>query len=169
MPRTYRKTRVPDESTSIMDFLSIRITDHSVIAVAEHRRRGCPVRQPSPKKSPSFRMAIVALPALRHNGEFYLSFLYVKNSIGRVALNKDRLLFGKSCDLPTAVGRRGHPGERRQVVFEGQAGVECAPRRVPPWTGNADVLRWNTSIRIIAVRSPRLLRTATAKNATTRL
>src|SRR5438132_3046879 len=38
-----------------------------------------------------------------------------------------------------------------------------------PWTGNADVLRWNTSIRIIAVRSPRLLRTAAAKNATTRL
>ena len=53
--------------------------------------------------------------------------------------------------------------------FEGRAGVECAPRRGPPWTGNADVLRWDTSIRIIAVRSPRLPRTATAKNATTRL
>jgi hypothetical protein len=35
--------------------------------------------------------------------------------------------------------------------------------------GNADALRWNTSIRIIAVRSLLLLRTATAKNATTRL
>src|SRR5581483_5215190 len=46
------------------------------------------------------------LPALRHNGEFYLSFLYIKNSIGRVALNKDRLLFGKSCDLPAAIHRR---------------------------------------------------------------
>jgi len=41
------------------------------------------------------------LPNRRHNSEFYLSFLYIKNSIGRVALNKDRLLFGKSCDLPT--------------------------------------------------------------------
>src|SRR5438094_7535329 len=46
------------------------------------------------------------LPNRRHNGEFYLSFLYIKNSIGRVALNKDRLLFGKSCDLTTAVDGR---------------------------------------------------------------
>jgi hypothetical protein len=51
------------------------------------------------------------LPALRHNGEFYLSFLYVKNSIGGVALSKDRLLFGKSYDLPTAVdGRKEYLG-----------------------------------------------------------
>jgi hypothetical protein len=40
------------------------------------------------------------LPELRHNGEFYLSFLYIENSIGRIALSKDRLLFGKSLDLP---------------------------------------------------------------------
>ncbi|MGA8311510.1 MAG: hypothetical protein WB755_15875, partial [Terriglobales bacterium] len=46
------------------------------------------------------------LPARRHNGESYLSFLYVKNSIRRVTLNKDRLLFGKSCDLSTAVHGR---------------------------------------------------------------
>jgi len=31
---------------------------------------------------------------------------YIKNSIGRVPLNKDRLLFGKRCDLPTAVDGR---------------------------------------------------------------
>src|SRR5216683_4737800 len=43
-----------------MDFLSISITEQSVIAVAEHRRRRCPVRQPSPKKAPSFRMPMVA-------------------------------------------------------------------------------------------------------------
>jgi hypothetical protein len=73
-----------------MDFLSIRITEQSVIAVAKHRRRDCPVRQPSPKKSPSF----------------YLSFLYIKNSIGRVALSKNRLLFVKSYDLPTTVNGR---------------------------------------------------------------
>jgi hypothetical protein len=46
------------------------------------------------------------LPALRHNGEFYLSFLYIKNSIGGVALSKDRLLFAKSYDLPPAVDER---------------------------------------------------------------
>jgi hypothetical protein len=57
----------------------------------------------------------------------------------------------------------------RMIVFVGQVGVECAPRRGAPWTGNADVLRWSTSIWIIAVRSPQLLRTATAKNATIRL
>jgi hypothetical protein len=51
------------------------------------------------------------LPDLRHNGEFYLSFLYIKNSIGRVALSKDRLLFGKSLDLSTAVdGRKEYLG-----------------------------------------------------------
>ena len=36
------------------------------------------------------------LPDLRYNAEFYLSFLYVKDSIGRVALSKDRLLLGKA-------------------------------------------------------------------------
>jgi hypothetical protein len=46
------------------------------------------------------------LPELRHNGEFYLSFLYIKNSIGRVALSKDRLLFGKIFDLSPAVDGR---------------------------------------------------------------
>src|ERR1700694_2920361 len=43
-----------------MDFLSIRITEQSVIAVTENKRRVCPARQPSPKKSPSFRMPIMA-------------------------------------------------------------------------------------------------------------
>jgi hypothetical protein len=50
----------PGEATSIMDFLSIRIIEQSAIAVAEHMRRGLPARQPSPKKSPSFRIPIVA-------------------------------------------------------------------------------------------------------------
>ena len=39
------------------------------------------------------------------------SFLYIKNSIGRIALSKDRLFLEKSCDLPTAVdGRKECPG-----------------------------------------------------------
>jgi hypothetical protein len=46
------------------------------------------------------------LPDLRHNGEFHLSFFYIKNSIGRVPLSKDRPLFGKSFDLSTAVDGR---------------------------------------------------------------
>src|ERR1022692_1956765 len=94
-------------STSFMDFLSIFITEQSVIAVAEHRRRGCPVRQPSPKKSPLFRMPIVAsFPICDTTVSFTFPSLYIKNSIGRVALNKDRLLLGKSFDLSTAVDGR---------------------------------------------------------------
>jgi hypothetical protein len=43
------------------------------------------------------------------NCEFYLSFFYVKNSIGRIALSKDRLPLGKNFDLSTAVngGKEG--------------------------------------------------------------
>jgi len=43
------------------------------------------------------------LPDLRHNGEFYLSFLNIKSTIGRVALCKDCLLLGKACDCPSTV------------------------------------------------------------------
>jgi hypothetical protein len=46
------------------------------------------------------------LPDLRYNCEFYLSFLDIKNSIGRVALNKDRLRLGKSYDPPTTIDGR---------------------------------------------------------------
>src|ERR1700693_5127406 len=46
------------------------------------------------------------LSVLRHNREFYLSVLDIKNSIRCVALRKDRLFFGKSYDLSTAVDGR---------------------------------------------------------------
>jgi hypothetical protein len=46
------------------------------------------------------------LPGLRHNRESHLSFPYIKNGIGGVALSKDRLFFGKSFDLSTAVDGR---------------------------------------------------------------
>src|ERR1700730_12080770 len=46
------------------------------------------------------------LPDLRDNCEYYLSFLYVKNSIGRVALSKDRLPFSKCFDLSAVVDGR---------------------------------------------------------------
>jgi hypothetical protein len=64
------------------------------------------------KSQPWYRLYASAVVELDHQRiatsgfRFYLSFLYVKNSIGRVALNKDRLLFGKRCDLPTAVDGR---------------------------------------------------------------
>src|SRR5450631_3409011 len=90
-----------------MDFLSIFITEQSVIAVAEHRRTGCPVRQPSPKKAPSFRMPIVAsFPSSDTTVSFIFPYLYVKNSVRRVALSKDRLPFSKSFDLSAAVDGR---------------------------------------------------------------
>jgi hypothetical protein len=40
------------------------------------------------------------LPGLRYNAEFDFSFRYVKDSIGRVALSKNRLLFGKASIFP---------------------------------------------------------------------
>src|ERR1700687_2380203 len=46
------------------------------------------------------------LPALCHNAELYLAFLNIKNRIGRVALNKDRLIFGKSCYCPAVLDGR---------------------------------------------------------------
>src|ERR1700686_4018039 len=46
------------------------------------------------------------LPALRHDGESYLSFLYVKNGIGQVTLNKDRLFLTKRCDFSPAIDGR---------------------------------------------------------------
>src|SRR4029077_11420576 len=63
-------------STSIMDLFSMRMTEQLVIAAAELIRRGCPVRQPSPKKSPLVQNADGGfLPALRYDGESYLPFL----------------------------------------------------------------------------------------------
>src|SRR5450631_284584 len=46
------------------------------------------------------------LPCLRHNSEFYRSFLNIKNGFARVALNKDRLLFGISLNLSPTVDDR---------------------------------------------------------------
>jgi hypothetical protein len=52
-------------------------------------------------------MPIVAsFPLFDTTVSFTFPSLYIKNSIGRVALNKDRLLLGKSFDLPTAVDGR---------------------------------------------------------------
>ena len=45
-------------------------------------------------------------PLLGNNGNLHIALLDIENSIGRVPLNKDRLLFGKRCNLPTAVDGR---------------------------------------------------------------
>ena len=43
----------------------------------------------------------------RDDGESYLTFLNIKDSIGRIALNENRLLIGNVCDLaPTVDGRK---------------------------------------------------------------
>jgi len=84
-----------------MDFLSIRTTEQSVIAVAAHKRSGCPVRQPSPN---------------------------IKNSIGRVALNKDGLLFAKGCDFPTAVDCRKEGLGIEFAAFLSRRGKLMGPR-----------------------------------------
>jgi hypothetical protein len=52
-------------------------------------------------------MPIVAsLPISETTVSFTFPSFYIKNSIGRVALSKDRLLFGKGFDLPTTVDGR---------------------------------------------------------------
>src|ERR1700737_4100299 len=90
-----------------MDVLSIRITEQSV-----HRSCGAQAERLPCKATFSEEIALVQnayrgfLSDLRHNGESYLSFLYIKNSIGQVTLSKDRLLFDKSFYLPTPVDGR---------------------------------------------------------------
>jgi hypothetical protein len=60
-----------------------------------------------PEESPSFRMPMVAsVPNSRYNGEFYFSFLNIKDRIGRTALSEDRLFFGKRFNLSTVLEGR---------------------------------------------------------------
>jgi aspartate ammonia-lyase len=58
------------------------------------------------------------LPALRHDRESYLPGLNIKHGIGRVALNKDPLLFGEIRDLPPAVDASRSFCERCAVGIE---------------------------------------------------
>ena len=70
------------------EWLSCKATFSEEIALVQHADRGF-------------------LPALRHNGEFYLPFLCVKHGVGRIALSKDRLLFGEaSIFLPPSMVER---------------------------------------------------------------
>ena len=46
------------------------------------------------------------LPGLRHNGQPHLALLYIKNSIGRIALNEDGPFLRECGDLPAAVDGR---------------------------------------------------------------
>jgi hypothetical protein len=46
---------------------------------------------------------VASFPVFDTTVSFTFPYLYIKNSIGRVALRKDHMLLGKSCDLPTAV------------------------------------------------------------------
>src|ERR1700687_2946138 len=91
-----------------MDFLSI--FTHGAIG---HCGCGAQAERLPCKATFSEEIALVQntdcgfLPDLRHNGESYLSFLDVKNSIGRVALNKNLLVLANGGDCPAAVyGRK---------------------------------------------------------------
>src|SRR5260370_41711036 len=92
-----------------MDFLSICITEQSAIAVAEHRRNGCPARQPSPKKSPSFRMPIVASFPL-FDTTVSLTFLSVYKKQYRMSRLEQRSFVSceqlRPSDLPAAFDGR---------------------------------------------------------------
>ena len=71
------------------------------------------------------------LPDFRDDGEFYLPFLDIKDSIGRVALSKDRPLFGKIFDLSAAVddGKEGLGiwGSNRLSLLAAAASAMIAP------------------------------------------
>src|SRR5271168_1607707 len=89
-----------------------------------------------PRKAPfSEKIALVQnayrgfLPDLRYNSEFHLSFLYIKNSIRRVALCKDHLLIGKSSDLPAAVNGRK---ECLRIEFTGCLGRSAGTHNSRP-------------------------------------
>src|ERR1700720_4005307 len=77
------------------------------------------------------------LPDLRHNGEFYLSFLNIKNSIGRIPLNKDRLFCAKRRDLPSAVeGRK----KRLGIEFSECLGLYRGCHTLAPLTSSRQFL-----------------------------
>src|ERR1700722_10778139 len=61
----------------------------------------------SPKKSPSFRMPIVAsLPISDTTASLTFPYLYIENSIRRIPLSKDGLPSRKIFDLSSAVDGR---------------------------------------------------------------
>ena len=67
-----------------------------------HRSCGAQAQRLPGKTTFSEEIALVEdadcgfLPGLRHNREFYLSFIYVKDSVRGIALNEDRLPLEKS-------------------------------------------------------------------------
>jgi hypothetical protein len=89
------------------------------------------------------------LPDLRHDCEFYFSFLYIKNSIRRVALSKDRLLFGKaSIFLPPLRVERNVLGSNLLIFLAGAMGVMMAPfSRVPNAQEATSMIKMNESAR----------------------
>ena len=72
-------------------------------------------------------------PALGHHSELYPPFLNVKNSVGRVALSKNRLLFGERCDGPAAIdGRKECLGSNLRRFLAAAAGAMIGPlSRIP--------------------------------------
>jgi hypothetical protein len=65
------------------------------------------------------------LSALCYDGEFHFSSLYVKNRIGRIALNKDCLLFGDVGYCPAPVDGRKEGLEVELATLLGRCRDGC--------------------------------------------
>jgi hypothetical protein len=72
---------------------SSRMTSDSVIAVAVAKRRGCPIKHPSPQNSVGTQERDNGfLALLGDNGDFDLAILDIGNCIRRVALREEPLI-----------------------------------------------------------------------------
>jgi hypothetical protein len=79
--------------------------EHSDIAVAVAIRTNCPAKHPSPRKSPSFNMAMTAsFPLVRVDGELDFAFLDIQNAVCRVTLGKNGIVGTVSSYRSSAVG-----------------------------------------------------------------
>jgi len=83
----------------------------------------------------TLNFCIQELPGLRHDRESHLPGLNVKNSIGRVALDKDRLLFCESHDLPSAADGRKEFLGIEFAAFLGRCGIVRRLLRSPRGDG----------------------------------
>jgi hypothetical protein len=116
--------------------LSMNYRQHGLLVDPHHRTIGhcsceAQAKRLSGKATFSEEIACIQYPyrsflsALGHDGEFYLSRLDVKNGIGWITLNKDRLLLDESCDLSAAIDGRK---ESLDIEFSALLGSYCCGR-----------------------------------------
>jgi hypothetical protein len=119
---------------------SIRMIVQSVTATADARRSGCPIRHPSPKKSPAPRMATTASLPCRRDQDLDLALLDVEHRIGGRALLKNDPIRLEGGNASTAIKR----GEKHVWVEFGfglpghwNLSLEGCGPAVDPWTNIA--------------------------------